>query len=63
MAAEDDVIRNDYIEDYAKLVKNKQSEIHWVHDADHTDVVLNEHYGSQVVRKSVAFLDKIINSQ
>ena len=62
MAGEEDVVRNDYIEDFATLAKNEQGEIHTVPLADHTTIVLDGAYGSQVIRKSLAFLDKIIST-
>ena len=46
MAAEEDVVRNDYIEDYALLTKNEHGEIHTVPDSDHTTVVLDDLAGS-----------------
>jgi len=63
IATEDDVVRNDYIEEFAKLKQNYLGEVHYVQDADHSEVCYNEHYGSQVVRSSVAFLDKLIDAR
>ena len=63
IATEDGVVRNDYIEQFMEMRQNEMGEIHYVEGADHTDVVFNENYGSQVVRNSVAFLDKVIDAR
>ena len=60
-ATEDGVVRNDYIEDFAELSLNQQNEYHHVVGADHTDVVFDENYGSQVIRATTNFLDKLID--
>lgn len=60
IAREDGVVRNDYIEDYAGLAQHESTEIHEIQGADHTNVCFDPHYGSHMVRASVAFCDKLI---
>ena len=55
------MVRNDYIEDFAELSLNEQNEYHTVVGADHTDIVFDEKYGSQVIRATTNFLDKLID--
>jgi len=62
IASEDGVVRNDYIEEFAQTNQNEMGEVHTIDGADHTDIILDESYGSQVVRASVAFLDKLVEA-
>uniref|UniRef100_A0A7S3HUJ0 Serine aminopeptidase S33 domain-containing protein n=1 Tax=Favella ehrenbergii TaxID=182087 RepID=A0A7S3HUJ0_9SPIT len=62
-ATGDGVVRNDYIEDFADLTTNEEGELHRVVGADHTDVVFDQSYGSQVMRISTSFLDKLVEAR
>lgn len=62
-ASKDGVVRNDYIQEYVQLCPNKLSEYHEIIGADHTDVCFDERYGSQLVRHSIDFFNRVIVSR
>lgn len=55
----EDVVRNDYIEEFAGLASNVQNEFHQIDEADHTTLIFDENFGSQTIRHTIKFLDKI----
>ena len=62
-AKEDETVRNDYIQEYAKLCKNNQSEYHVIEESDHTTICFDENHGSQMVRHTINFLDKVTEAK
>ena len=58
-AAEDTVIRNDYIEEYANLSQSPETEFHYLEGADHTNLHFDVEHASRFIRLSIDFMDKV----
>ena len=62
-ASKDGVVRNDYIEEFARLSPSMETEFHEISGADHTDVCMDEHYCSHMIRASRNFISKVIQKR
>ena len=57
------MIKNNVVEDYARLATNHLNEFHTVVGGDHTNFIFDENYGSQTIRSSINFLDKVVKDR